>query len=174
MSQLAPIPLSAPGDPPAFTPLANTPPAVPPTPAVAPHHPQRTQLLLHSWLMTSLGVLIVAVAALDLRIVQQYGFLRTSCLVAGIVAGCGASFSLGGAMHYLDAAAQPLPQPLHWFWKILFYFHKRLLLLLQLAMMAAAIAAVGALVFDWKIPGPDWDHLFRGPDYSVTAPQPEP
>jgi len=143
-------------------------PAIPlPTFAAAPEPssvPQRTAAVLHCWLMTALGLLIAGIALYDLRLAQHYEFLRTPCLVAEIIAGCGAAFCFGGAMHYVDVArtAETLWDPVRWYWKILFFIQKRFLMLLQLVLMAGALASVGALILGWKIPGlEEWMYLPR-------------
>jgi hypothetical protein len=113
--------------------------------------------------MTALGVLLLGVGLWDFRLGQEFEFLRVECLVAEIVAGAGMAFCFGGAMHYLDLALGTVGGRVPaWYWRALFVTQKRVLLVGQLGAAAIVVAALGAVIFEEKIPGPDRSVLERG------------
>jgi len=138
----------------------------PTTPATA----KRTTFLLHASLTFSLGLAILTAIAHDYRLVQRYDFLRTDCLLAGIIAGCATAFCFGGTLHYVHAFLTTAGLPVAWYVKLLCFLLNRLLLLLQLAAMAVVVLALGALLFGWEIPHPDWSLFYeipRQPDFPL-------
>ena len=133
--------------------------------------PSRRQLFLNCWLMMALGALLCGAAFQNYRDLQEYGFMRTNCMVAAVAAGIGIAFAFGGAMHYADlllahdAARRP-----HFLLRVLLVIQKRLLLILQLAAAALVLGALAAVMFDMNISGPDYSMLSRG----GYVPQPSP
>lgn len=113
--------------------------------------------------MLSLGTLLCGGAFQNYRDAQEYGFMRTQCIVSAIAAGIGIAFAFGGAMHYADvllaygSARRPL-----WIIRVLLVCLKRLLLTLQLAAAAMVCAALFIALFDYTVPGPDYSMLSRG------------
>ncbi len=97
------------------------------------------------------GVVLLG-AYYDWRMVMEVSWLRTECLVGGIVAGVGATSCLAGAMHYLELPLMGCvagPWYVRWPLKI----NKRILLVGQLATTGLAIASAGILIFGFSIPG---------------------
>ena len=132
--------------------------------SASPSSPQSPKSsLLNCWMMISFAAAIGGAAFLDYRIVQEFAFLRTACLVAGIAAGVGATFCLGGAMHYVDEILATPAKPA-WYWRWLLVTQRRLLMFGQLAATALVLWIVATFIFNLKIPGPDYAILYHGGD----------
>jgi hypothetical protein len=114
--------------------------------------------LLHCWLVTGLGLILVGAAIRDYRLVQTFGFLRVQFLVAEIVAGAGIAWCFGGAMHFVDLMLEyrrETGERLRWYWRLLLVVLKRVLLMVQLAAAALAVGLIGIVIFGARIPGVD-------------------
>jgi len=118
-----------------------------PAPATARQH------LLNNWLMIAFSVALAAAALADYRAFQISPSMKVQCLIAGIAAGVGMVFTLGGAMHYGDLLLATRPA---WYWRWLLITQRRLLMLAQLAATALFLAILAAMIFDLKIPTPDY------------------
>jgi hypothetical protein len=112
--------------------------------------PTLNQSLSRAWLMIGFAVLLVVATRHAYFLALSNPFLRTDCLVAGIISGAGMAFSLGGAMHYLDSALAAGPR---WYWSLLLIAEKRLLLIGQILAMALAVLSAGLMIFHAPIPG---------------------
>ena len=118
--------------------------------------------LLNCWMLIAFAAAIAGAAFYDYRIVQEFAGFRTICLVAGIAAGVGIAFCLGGAMHYIDLALHAeLPARYSWPMRALLICKKRILLIAQLAGAGLALACLAAFAFDLDVPGPDYTILYR-------------
>jgi hypothetical protein len=131
---------------------------------------------LQLWLNLSMSValaLTIAGATLQAyRIAQEFGSLRSSCLVAGMAAGIGLAFTLGGAIHYLVLLLNERgARPPAWYMRWPLTLARRGLYLGQIAGTALAVACVAAVLFNLAIPGPDYGMLHRG---GYTPPLPPP
>ena len=112
--------------------------------------------LLHCWLVTGLGLMLVGAAARDYRLVQTFQFLRVQFLVAEIVAGTGIAWCFGGAMHFVDLMLEhrrATGERLRWYWRVLLVLQMRVLLVVQLAAAALVVGVIGIVVFGSRIPG---------------------
>ncbi len=144
------------------------------TTSLRPETPSRLQIFLDCWLMMAFGALLCGVTLQNYRNVQEFGFMRTDCMVAAVVAGIGIAFAFGGAMHHADlllahdAARRP-----HWTLRILLVLQKRALLLLQAAAAALVIWVLAAILFNFTIPGPDYGMLYRGGYVPPAIPTPQ-
>jgi len=128
--------------------------------------PRATPSLLHSALLGSLGLLLLVVCYWNFRAVHEYEFLRTNVLVAEIAAGVGAAACFGGSIHFINVA---LTAPLRWFARLPLFIEIRAILLLQLVAAGIVVGSFGLMIFQARIPGPDYSYLYR--DY---IPPPEP
>ena len=110
--------------------------------------------LLTSWALTSLGILILAVAAWDYSQAVQYDFLRLQVLIGWMAAGIGATACLGGAMIFVDRAVAERRRA--WYARLALAAQQRALMLGQFITMALALLAAYLLIFGYPIPGPHW------------------
>jgi hypothetical protein len=115
--------------------------------------------LLHAGLLGSLGLLLFAVSWWNFRIVHEEEFLRTNVLVAEIVAGVGAAVCFGGSIHFINVARA---MPLRWLARLPLWVKVRVLMVMQMGAMVIVIGALYCVVFDKRIPGPDYSYLYRG------------
>ncbi|HVT80965.1 MAG TPA: hypothetical protein VHM90_09930 [Phycisphaerae bacterium] len=125
--------------------------------------------LLHAGLLGSLGLLLFAVSWWNFRIVHEEEFLRTNVLVAEIVAGVGAAVCFGGGIHFINVARA---MPLRCFARLPLWVKVRVLMVMQMGAMVIVIGALYCVVFDKRIPGPDYSYLYRG--WAPPAPDVQP
>lgn len=102
-------------------------------------------------LLIFFAAIILLAAYFAWRTALQVEWLRTECLVAGIVAGFGSTACLAGAMHYLDLPLMGYVPSWYIRWPLM--LNKRILFAAQLATTALALASAGILIFGFKIPG---------------------
>jgi len=126
----------------------------PTSPQSAP--PPKSQRSVAGWLLMAAATVFASCVFLAAApgawlLVQKYHNLRTLCCVIAMISGLSAAFMLAVAMYFLDRPTTNSFQP--WHIRAMLAAAKRIILLLQLATTALALAAASVLIFDFGIPG---------------------